>query len=94
MKSFALIAVMSSVMVTGSAFADSDFRALGQVSNLTPMSEKQLASVDGGHACGGGLINVGNVCANVAVPTVFAINVGLLGGARQNITQVTKQSIH
>ncbi|WP_026611586.1 hypothetical protein [Methylocaldum szegediense] len=51
MKSYALAAVLSSVMVAGSAWADadSDFRALGQVSNLTPMSEEQLADVEGGY---------------------------------------------
>jgi hypothetical protein len=49
MKSYALAAVLSSMMVTGSAFADNDFRALGQVSNLPPMSEEQLADVEGGN---------------------------------------------
>jgi hypothetical protein len=51
MKSYALAAVLSSVIVTGSAWADADndFRALGQVSDLTPMSEEQLADVEGGN---------------------------------------------
>lgn len=99
MKSYALAAVLSSVMVTGSAFADNDFRALGRVSNLTPMSEAQLAAVEGGWsggggACGGGLINLANVCLNLAVPVVVGINVSVLGVATQTIAQVTEQYIH
>jgi hypothetical protein len=98
MKSYALAAVLSSMMVTGSAFADNDFRALGQVSNLTPMSEEQLAAVEGGwsggSACGSGLINIANVCLNLALPVVVGINVSVLGVATQTIAQVTEQYIH
>ncbi|CAI8849079.1 hypothetical protein [Methylocaldum szegediense] len=98
MKSYALAAVLSSMMVTGSAFADNDFRALGQVSNLTPMSEEQLATVEGGWsgggACGGGLINLANVCLNLALPVVVGINLSVLGVASQTIAQVTEQYIN
>jgi hypothetical protein len=95
MKSYALAAVLSSMMVAGSAFADNDFRALGQVSSLTPMSEQQLAAVEGG-ACNG-ILNAVNVCTNLAVPTVIGFNVsllGLLGVTSQTIAQVTTQSMN
>jgi hypothetical protein len=99
MKSYALAAVLSSVMVTGSAFADNDFRALSQASNLIPMSEAQLAAVEGGWsggggACGGGLINLANVCLNLALPVAVGTNVSVLGVATQTIAQVTKQRIN
>ncbi len=93
MKSYALAAALSSAMVTGSAFADADFRALGQVSHLTPMSEEQLAAVEGG-ACNGGLINLANVCLNLAVPVSVGINLSVLGIATQTIAQVTTQSMN
>ncbi len=44
MKSYALAAALSLLMVSGSVFADNDFRTLGQASNLTPMNEEQLAA--------------------------------------------------
>ncbi|CAI8852444.1 hypothetical protein [Methylocaldum szegediense] len=95
MKSYALAAVLSSMMVAGSAFADNDFRALGKVSNVTPMSEQQLAAVEGG-ACNG-ILSAANLCANLAVPTVVGFNVsllGLLGATSQTIAQVTTQSLN
>ncbi|MBP1148242.1 MULTISPECIES: hypothetical protein [Methylocaldum] len=95
MKSYALAAVLSSVMVAGPALADNDFRALGQVSNLTPMTETQLAAVEGGQSCSG-LLSFANTCLNVAVPTITAYNVsflGLLGATTQSIKQVTNQYI-
>jgi hypothetical protein len=93
MKAYALVAVLSSVMVAGPALADNDFRALGQVSNLTPMTETQLAAVEGGQSCSGGLFNLANTCLNVAVPTVVAINLGILGSPSQYIKQITSQYI-
>jgi hypothetical protein len=92
MKLFALAAVLSSVVAAGPALADNDFRALGQVSSLKPMSDAQLEAVEGGQACSG-FFSIGNTCVNVAVPTITAINLGVLGPAVQNIAQVTKQSI-
>jgi len=92
MKAYALAAVLSSIVMAGPAMADNDFRALGQVSSLTPMTEGQLAAVEGGQSCSGGL-NLANTCLNVAVPTVVAINLGILGVATQAITQVTNQFI-
>jgi hypothetical protein len=96
MKSYALAAVLSSLMVAGPALADNDFRALGQVSNLKPMTESQLAAVEGGQACSGGLA-LANTCLNVAVPTITAYNVslfGLLGATtNQSVWQYTSQSI-
>ncbi|MGX2041778.1 hypothetical protein ACWJKU_16850 [Methylocaldum sp. MU1018] len=87
MKSYALAAVLSSVMVAGSALADNDFRALGKVSSLAPMTEGQLASVEGGFAD-----NILNL--NAAIPTITAVNAAvLLGNARSHIDQDTNQSI-
>ncbi|MGX2038939.1 hypothetical protein ACWJKU_02230 [Methylocaldum sp. MU1018] len=86
MKSYALAAVLSSVMVAGPALADNDFRALGKVSSLAPMTEGQLASVEGG------LLDT-TLNLNVAVPTITAVNLALLGNARQHIDQDTNQSI-
>jgi hypothetical protein len=94
MKAYALAAVLSSMMVAGSAFADNDFRALGQVSSLTPMSEQQLAAVEGG-ACFG-LLNAVNICVNLATPSVFGFNgslLGLLGPVTQPVSQVLTQSM-
>lgn len=48
MKSFSEVLFLSSVIVTGPAIAHDDFHALGQASGPTPMSEKQLAAVEGG----------------------------------------------
>jgi len=93
MKSYALAAVLSSVMVAGPAMADNEFRALGKASGLPAMSEGQLAAVEGGHACSG-VVNVANTCLNVAVPTVTAVNVALFGKANQRVTQITKQHIN
>ena len=39
---------LSSVIVNGSAVANDDFHALGRASGLMPMSEEQLAAVEGG----------------------------------------------
>jgi len=97
MKSYALAAVLSSLAIAGPAMADNEFRALGQVSGVTAMSEGQLAAVEGGQACSGVILNAANTCLNVAVPTVTAFNVsllGLLGATNQNITQVTRQHIN
>ena len=93
MKSYALAAVLSSLMVAGPALADNDFRALGQVSSLKPMSEAQLEAVEGGQACSG-FFSIGNACLNVALPTITAVNLGVLGSAVQGVVQVTEQSIH
>jgi hypothetical protein len=93
MKAYALVAVLSSVMVAGPALADNDFRALGQVSNLTPMTETQLAAVEGGQSCSG-FFSIGNTCLNVAVPTITAVNLSLFGRGFQDIVQVTNQGIH
>jgi len=92
MKTFALVAVLSSVMVAGPAMADNDFRALGKVASLTPMTEGQLAAVEGGSSCSG-VLSIANTCLNVAVPTVTAINVALLGKSHQDIKQITTQVI-
>lgn len=93
MKSYALAAVLSSLMVAGPALADNDFRALGQVSNLKPMSESQLAAVEGGQSCSG-VVSFANTCLNVAVPTVVAINLGLFANPSQYVTQFTSQYIY
>jgi hypothetical protein len=95
MKSYALAAVLSSMMVAGSAFADNDFRALGQVSDLSPMSEQQLAAVEGG-ACFG-LLNTVNLCVNLATPSVVGFNAslfGLLGPVTQPVSQALTQSMN
>jgi hypothetical protein len=97
MKSYALAAVLSSLMVAGPALADNDFRALGQVSNLKPMSESQLAAVEGGEVPSA-LLSIGNTALNVATPTITALNANVLGlfGAvvTQTIGQYTSQTIH
>jgi len=95
MKAYALAAVLSSIVMAGPAMADNDFRALGQVSSLTPMTEGQLAAVEGGQSCSG-FLSLANTCLNVAVPTVTATNaniLGILGASTQHITQVTNQFI-
>ncbi|CAI8852389.1 hypothetical protein [Methylocaldum szegediense] len=95
MKSYALAAVLSSMMVAGSAFADNDFRALGKVSNVTPMSEQQLAAVEGG-ACFG-VLNTVNICVNLATPSVVGFNgslFGLFGPVTQPVSQAVTQSIN
>jgi len=92
MKSYALAAVLSSLAIAGPAMADNEFRALGQVSGVTAMSEGQLAAVEGGQACSGGL-NLANTCLNLAIPTVVAVNLGILGSPSQHIKQFTDQYI-
>ncbi|BBA36333.1 hypothetical protein sS8_4403 [Methylocaldum marinum] len=96
MKSYALAAVLSSLMVAGPALADNDFRALGQVSSLKPMTESQLAAVEGGQTASG-FFSIGNTALNVATPTISAINAslfGLFGATTQTIGQFTSQTIH
>jgi hypothetical protein len=76
--------------------ADNDFRALGKVANLSPMTEGQLAAVEGGQSCSG-LLAIGNTCLNVATPTVIGLNaslLGLFGATNQWVKQVTTQSIY
>jgi hypothetical protein len=74
--------------------ADNDFRALGKVANLSPMTEGQLAAVEGGQSCSSGFLSFANTCLNVAVPTVIAINLGILGSPSQYVKQITEQFIH
>ncbi|WP_133717795.1 hypothetical protein [Methylocaldum gracile] len=101
MKSYAIAAVLSSVMMAGPAMADNDFRALGKVSSLKPMTEGQLSAVEGGilfpfKKDHDRKLNVGNVNLNqnIAVTTITAVNLALgKGGANQNIVAVTQQSI-
>ncbi|WP_133718829.1 hypothetical protein [Methylocaldum gracile] len=99
MKSYAIAAVLSSVMMAGPAMADNDFRALGKVSSLKPMTEGQLSAVEGGTLIpfkkdNGGKVNAGNVNQNIAVTTITAVNVALFkGDANQTIVAVTQQSI-
>ncbi|MBP1149835.1 MULTISPECIES: hypothetical protein [Methylocaldum] len=99
MKSYAIAAVLSSVMMAGPAMADNDFRALGKVSSLKPMTEGQLSAVEGGilfpfKKDHDRKLNVGNVNQNIAVTTITAVNLALgKGGANQNIVAVTQQSI-
>jgi hypothetical protein len=93
MKTYVVAAVLSSVMAAGPAMADNDFRALGKVANLSPMTEGQLAAVEGGQSCSG-FLSLANMCLNVVVPTITALNVALVGKANQSVTQITTQDIH
>jgi hypothetical protein len=104
MKSYAIAAVLSSVMMAGPVMADNDFRALGKVASVKSMTEGQLSAVEGGiflpfknHDFKKGhdrKLNVGNVNQNIAVTTITAVNLNFgKGGATQNIVAVTQQSI-
>jgi len=96
MKSYAIAAVLSSVMMTGPALAGNDFRALDKVSSLKPMTEGQLAAVEGGvvNRGGGTCSGLANVCLNLAIPTITAVNLGILSkNANQFIVQKTTQVI-
>jgi hypothetical protein len=96
MKSYAMAALLSSVITAGPALADSEFRALSKVSSVAPMTEGQLASVEGGvvNRGGGTCSGLGNVCLNLAIPTITAVNLGLFSkNANQFIVQKTTQVI-
>ncbi|CAI8764543.1 hypothetical protein [Methylocaldum szegediense] len=96
MKSYAMAVLLSSVITAGPVMAESEFRALDKVSGVTAMSEGRLASVEGGvikHGSGT-CSGVGNVCLNLAIPTITAVNLGLFSkNANQFIVQKTTQVI-
>lgn len=96
MKSYAIAAVLSSVMMTGPVLAENDFRALDKMSSVQAMTEVQLAAVEGGVVTRGGgtCSGLGNVCFNLAIPTITAVNLGILSkNVNQSIVQRTTQVI-
>lgn len=96
MKSYAIAAVLSSVMMTGPVLAENDFRALDKMSSPQAMTEVQLAAVEGGDVRRGGgtCSGLGNVCFNLAIPTITAVNLGILSkNVNQAIVQRTTQVI-
>lgn len=96
MKSYILAVALSSALVAGPVMADNDFQALSKMSGATPMTEGQLAAVEGGHENrgGGSCSGFANVCLNLAVPTVIGINLGVFSKhTDQTIVQKTTQSI-
>ncbi|CAI8838298.1 hypothetical protein [Methylocaldum szegediense] len=96
MKSYILAVALSSALVAGPVMADNDFQALSKMSGATPMTEGQLAAVEGGHVNrgGGSCSGFANLCLNIAIPTVVGINVGVFSKhTNQTIVQTTTQSI-
>ncbi len=97
MKSYVLAVALSSALVAGPVMADNEFKALSKMSSATPMTEGRLAAVEGGHMNnrgGGSCSGFANTCLNVAVPTVIALNLGVLSKrTSQTVVQTTTQSI-
>jgi hypothetical protein len=93
-SSFILGAALSALFATAPAMADDDFRALGQVSGTTAMTEERLEAVEGGLLnC---VIGAINICPQTAIAVansnITQSNVNVLGLATQTNTAIVTQT--
>lgn len=94
MKKSYLLGIALSSLLAAPAMAGEDFRALSEVSGLTPMAEEQLATIEGGAACSSFnflSIQAGapQTCLNLGVIT--QTNAALVAGLQANVSYLNQE---